>query len=407
MIALADNGAPDAFPPDDVEERLLIPERDVLEPELSIVVPALNEELTIVEFLAWCKEGLDQAGVVGEIIIVDSSTDQTAELALAHGARVLKTAKRGVGRAYIDALPHIRGRFVLMGDCDCTYDFRELAPFVERLRAGDEFVMGTRTKGRIEPGAMPILHRYFGSPATTFIFNRIYRTHFSDIHCGMRGLTLDAFRRMHLRSESWEYASEMILKASRLGLRSSEVPVVFYKDKPGRDSHLVRAGWTAPWKAGWQTLRVQFLYAPDFFLWLPGWIMFGLGLALSTALAFGPIDLGLFGLDLHTLLLGAMLTMLGYSAIQLATLARVHYGFNPEFSARARRFLSYNRGLFIAFALIVLGLIPNVRMLVIWISRGFRLSGLDYPAVYGLTLIVVGFQTFAFTLLLHVFRDEA
>ncbi len=166
------------------------------------MVPALNEQLTITEFVRWCHEGLAQAGVKGEILIVDSSTDDTPKLALEAGARVLKAPKRGLGRAYIDAIPFIRGKYVLMGDCDCTYDFRELKPFVEQFRAGSEFVMGSRFKGYIEPGAMPTLHRYFGTPLTTLILNVMFGSRFSDIHCGMRGLTREALVRMDLRSQS-------------------------------------------------------------------------------------------------------------------------------------------------------------------------------------------------------------
>src|SRR2546426_4383764 len=146
----------------DVELR--IPENDVADPEISIVIPALNERLTITDFVRWCLQGLEQAHIAGEILIVDSSTDDTAELALAAGARVLKTPKRGLGRAYIDAIPYIRGRFVLMGDADCTYDFRQLAPFIEKMRDGHEFVMGSRFRGSIESGSMPALHRYLGTP---------------------------------------------------------------------------------------------------------------------------------------------------------------------------------------------------------------------------------------------------
>ena len=134
---------------------LLVPDDDVADPELSIVIPALNEALTITDFVAWCHEGMAAAGVRGEILIVDSSTDDTPQLAVAAGARVLRVPKRGLGRAYMDAIPYIRGKWVLMGDADCTYDFRGLAPFVERFREGYEYVMGSRWKGSIEPGAMP------------------------------------------------------------------------------------------------------------------------------------------------------------------------------------------------------------------------------------------------------------
>src|SRR5580693_10194441 len=146
---------------------LWLPHGDVAEPEISIVIPALNERIAIAEFVEWCKAGIARAGIVGEILIVDSSADETPEIAVAHGARVLRTPKRGLGRAYIDAIPYIRGKYVLMGDADCTYDFRELSGFVRQFRAGYEFIMGSRFRGVIEPDSMPALHRYFGTPATT------------------------------------------------------------------------------------------------------------------------------------------------------------------------------------------------------------------------------------------------
>ena len=223
--------------------RLLLPDSDLSDPELSIVVPALNEAQTIGEFVDWCKEGLERAGVTGEILIVDSSSDNTSTIALAKGARVLRAPKRGLGRAYIDSLPFIRGKYVIMGDCDCTYDFRELRPFVEKFRGGFEFIMGSRFAGMIEAGAMPPLHRYLGTPVTTWILNVIFRSHFSDIHCGMRGITRQALVRMGMLSQSWEYASEMVLKSVHMGLRTGEVPIRFLKDRDGRMSHHKRSGW--------------------------------------------------------------------------------------------------------------------------------------------------------------------
>ena len=201
------------------------------------MIPALNEQLTIADFVQWCTDGMRAAGIVGEILIIDSGSDRTTELALAGGARVLRTPKRGLGRAYIDALPYIRGKYVVMGDCDCTYDFRELAPFVEKFRGGAEFVMGSRFRGYIEPGSMPPLHRYLGTPVTTWILNVIFGSRFSDIHCGMRGITKEALARMDLRSQSWEYASEMVLKSVHMKLRTEEVPIRFLKDREGRLSH--------------------------------------------------------------------------------------------------------------------------------------------------------------------------
>src|SRR5437588_7549934 len=170
----------------------------------------MNEELTIADFVEWCKIGMERAGVTGEVLIVDSSTDRTAAIAVAHGARVLQTPKRGLGRAYIEAVPYIRGKYVLMGDADCTYDFREITGFIKAFREGNEFVMGSRFKGYIEPQSMPPLHQYFGTPLTTSILNLIYATGFSDIHCGMRGVTRQALVEMHLESQSWAYAYELV-----------------------------------------------------------------------------------------------------------------------------------------------------------------------------------------------------
>ena len=373
---------------------------------VSIVVPCMNEEVTIGEFVDWALEGLRAAGVEGEVLIVDSSTDRSPEIAQEHGATVLAVPKRGLGRAYIDAIPHIRGEWVIMGDCDLTYDFRLLGPFIERLRAGDEFVMGTRTRGYIESGAMPKLHRYFGMPITTWIFNRIYGARFSDIHCGMRAMTLDALKRMQMQSQGWEYAPEMILKAKKLGFASSEVPVRFYADREGRESHHKRVGWTSPWLAGWSGLRVMFLYAPDFFTLLPGLVMFVIGAILTAVLAGGPVTIGGLELNLHWMLLGMVLATLGFGAFQLGVLARVHYNFDPRFTANALRLLSYDRGVLGSVLLGAVGLVPNALLLIDWLRNGLRLHSLDYWAVSGLTLMMLAFQLFAFTLLLHMIGTD-
>src|SRR6476646_4948039 len=298
--------------------------------DVSIVVPALNEEITVGEFVDWCKEGLEHAGVRGQILIVDSSTDRTPEIVLGHGGEVLRTPKRGLGRAYIDATTYIRGQWIIMGDADLTYDFRELSPFIEAFRSGAEFVMGSRFRGSIERGAMPGLHRYFGTPLTTWILNRIYGSHYSDIHCGMRGLTRSALDRIDLKSQSWEYASEMVLKAARLKLVTAEVPVKFYKDREGRLSHHRRMGWLSPWIAGWLNLKVMLVYTPDSFLLKTGVILTVIGALLSVALATGPITSGSVGFGLYWLLLGVTCVTLVYSSIQIGSLARVMHGLLPQ-----------------------------------------------------------------------------
>ncbi len=369
---------------------------------VSIVVPCLNEELCIAEFVEWCQEGLKKAGREGQILIVDSSTDRSAEIATLHGAEVLRTPKRGLGRAYIDALPHIKGDYVIMGDCDLTYDFRDLKPFVDRLDHGDDFVMGSRFKGYIEPGAMPKLHQYFGTPVTTWILNFMYGTRYSDIHCGMRAMTREALDRIRLESQSWEYASEMVLKAAKQRLKIGEVPVRFYKDREGRLSHHKRAGWFSPWRAGWINLKVMFLYAPDFFLMKPGWIMLVLGLIVTISLVGGPFKLFGIGLDLHSMLLGVTLTTLGYSAVQFATLAQVFYNFDPKRRKRLASWLTYDRGVVTAGLLTGVGFLLNTILLVHWLRVGMLLEEISHPALFGLMLLILGFQTFTFTLLFHM-----
>ena len=371
-------------------------------PLVSIVVPALNEELTIGEFVDWCREGLSKAGVSGQILIVDSSSDHTGEIAEQHGAEALRVPKRGLGRAYIDALPHIQGQYVIMGDCDLTYDFRELGPFIEKLNQGADFVMGSRFTGYIQPGAMPPLHQYFGTPVTTAILNLMYGTRFTDIHCGMRAMTLDALLRINLESQSWEYASEMVLKAARLQLRTAEVPIRFYASPAGRLTHHQRAGWFSAWWAGWINLKAMFLYGPDFFLMKPGWAMFIIGLLLTLSLVGGPYTLAGVGLNLHWMLLGVTLSTLGYSAIQLGILAQVYFDFDPAHTERVCNLISYDRGVLTAMGLVAVGVVLNLVLVLIWLRSGLKLADYYHTGVLGLLLIILGFQTFTFTLILNM-----
>jgi len=390
--------------PQDPEVVLSLPADDVENPEVSIVIPALNEQLTIGDFIDWCKEGLKKAGAIGEILIIDSSTDRTKEIALERGARVLSTPKRGLGRAYIDSLPYIRGKYVLMGDCDCTYDFRELAPFVEKFRGGAEFVMGSRFRGYIEPGSMPPLHRYLGTPITTWILNVIFGSKFSDIHCGMRGISTAALERMNLRSQSWEYASEMVLKSVHMKLKTEEVPIRFLKDREGRLSHHKRSGWFSPFHAAWINLRAMFVYGADFFLYRPGFLMLFLGLLLVLPLSVGELTVGPITFSLHWMLLGVTLATLGLQCVYLGVIAQVFYDYSGE---RTRVWFSrfpYTRTVAIAAALFLAGLILSTALIITYITNHFALvdgHAVNHLGVTGLFLLIAGFTTFTFTLILH------
>ena len=387
---------------EDPEVKLLIPEADVAAPEFSIVIPALNEQLTIADFMAWCHEGLSKAGVVGEVLIIDSGQDKTSEIALSLGARVLRTPKRGLGRAYQDALPYIRGKYVLMGDCDCTYDFRELKPFVEKFHAGAEFVMGSRFRGYIEPGSMPPLHRYLGTPVTTFILNTIFASHFSDIHCGMRGLTRDGLSRMQLRSQSWEYASEMVLKSVHMRLRTEEVPIRFLKDREGRLSHHKRSGWFSPWFAAWINLRAMFVYGADFFLFRPGIVLLTIGSIITYPLSLGPVTLGPITFSLHWMLLGMSLAILGLQCVYMGILAQIFFDYSGEVTAKWFRRFDYTRAVIVSAVLFLIGLSFEVFLTVSYFRNSLQLpDSTNNLGFTGLLLMITGFMTFTFTLILH------
>jgi hypothetical protein len=401
----AADGGPAAARPPDADVRLLLPDADVAEPVVSIVVPALDEERTVGEFVDWCHEGLACVGLPGEVLIVSSSTDRTNDIALAHGARVLATPRRGLGRAYIDAAPYIRGRYVLVGDADCTYDFRVIAPFVEKLREGYDLVMGSRFRGTIEPRAMPPHHRYFGTPATNWIFNRVVGARFSDIHCGMRALTRDAYLRIDLQSQGWEYASEMLLKSLNLRLRTAEIPIAFYRDRNGRVSTVKRRGWRTPWRAGWDNLRVMFTFGADFFLYRPGWVLAAVGLAGVGLTTPGPLDVGPLHLAGNAQFLAVAVSVIGASAVYLGVLARV---VNDLTGLAGRRWTSrfpYDRTCVLSAATVLVGLSPDVALLRLYIADGLSIpAGAEravHLAITGLLLVVLGFLTFTFTLVLH------
>jgi hypothetical protein len=356
--------------------QLLVPAVDVDNPEVTILVPALNEEITIGRFVDWCQEGIKASGAKVEILIVDSSTDRTTDIALSKGARVLKTPKRGLGRAYIDAVPFVRGRYIIMGDADCTYDFRVISPFVEAMRGGAEFVMGSRFMGSIEPGAMPALHRYFGTPLTTLILNVMFGSRFSD----------------------------MVLRSIHMQLKTTQVPIRFLRDPVGRVSHMKRRGWLEPWRAGWMNLRAMLIYGVNFFLVRPGALLLVVGLAFLVPLTFGPVTIGTLQLSLNTMLLTMAIATLGLSMLYFGGVASVMFDYSGQLQARLERALPYNRTLIGCLFVAALGIAATLPLVRTYIDNNFAVPeiGLDtHRAVMGLWLVVASFQTFIFSLMVR------
>lgn len=367
------------------------------EPKFTIVIPALNEELAIPRALQTAIEGVNRTGGNGEILVVNGqSTDRTAEIARQMGARVVEVVPQGLGQAYIDAIPHIRGHYVIMGDADGTYDFREIPPFIEKLDAGYEFVMGSRLKGKIEDGAMPFAHRYIGTPIMTSMLNLLFRSRFSDINCGLRAVTLPALQKMNLQSSSWEYASEMVLKASLLKLKSTEVPVTLRKDVPGRTPHL-KTGLLTPFKAAWRNFRMMFLFAPDFVFLIPGGLLLALGLILLLGVGlFGPVRFGGQYFDLHYVVLGSLMTLLGVQVISLGVSAKyyalVEYFRPDKVIETLSKYFSLDRAILVGGALFLIGLVINLVILYDWLTVGFNNQPRLREAIMAMTLMVMGAQ---------------
>lgn len=294
--------------------------------DVSIVVPTKNESITVAQFIHWCNEGFTRAGVTGEIILVDNSSDNTPHLARALGAKVIELKKNGLGVAYQAAQKKIKGKYVVLGDADCTYDFRKISPFISALDDGYDFVLGNRFKGKIEKGSMPLHHQYFGSPATSFIFKFGLGLPTGDIHCGMRAMTQELFNSLPFLELGWEYATEMIVSARNLDAKITEIPIDFYKEPAGRVSHHKRSSWLSPFRAGWGTLRVTTTYLIDRIFVIPGLILLFISTALNAAIFIFPNSLlSFFKVGLLAQSILVFVSSIGAFAFTTGILARFAY----------------------------------------------------------------------------------
>jgi len=297
-------------------------------PELSILMPCLNEARTLRSCINRAQNFLKQSGVSGEVIIADNgSTDGSVELAESLGARVVNVPERGYGAALSAGIEAAAGKYVIMGDSDESYDFSALGPFVEKLREGYDLVMGNRFLGGIAPGAMPPMHRYFGNPLLTALGRLFFACKDSgDFYCGLRGFGKEAIQALGLQSRGMEFALEMLIKARMHRLRIAEVPTTLSPDGRDRAPHLRR------YRDGWRSLRFYLLMSPRWFFGIPGVILLACGSAVSALLAFGPVKIMSVEFDYHTLLYSTSAILLGYQSILLfifAKLMAVETGLHP------------------------------------------------------------------------------
>ena len=328
--------------------------------ELSVVMPCLNEAETLARCIRKARSCIDRLGISAEIIVADNgSTDGSQRIAREEGARVVDVALRGYGAALYQGCVEARGRFIIMGDADDSYDFSTLDPFVDRLRGGADLVMGNRFLGGIRPGAMPWKNRYLGNPALSAIGHLFFHTRANDFHCGLRGFSRDAFDRMNLQTVGMEFASEMLIKATLLGLRVTEVPTTLDKDGRSRASHL------RPWRDGWRHLRFMLLYCPRWLFLYPGLVLMLAGGSFGARTFLSWLFEGRqVGTDENALLFACAAVLIGFQGVAFAFCARIYAlneGLLPEDNTLENmfRYFTLETGLAAGALLVVVGLIGS------------------------------------------------
>ncbi|MGH9762713.1 MAG: glycosyltransferase family 2 protein [Blastocatellia bacterium] len=368
-------------------------------PEVSVVIPCLNEADTIGSCVAKAWSALNGAGIHGEVVVADNGSDDgSVEIALASGARIVDVASRGYGSALMAGFDAALGKYVIMGDADDSYDFLEIPAFVERLRQGFDLVQGCRLPsggGSIMPGAMPFLHRWWGNPMFSWLARRWFGVPLSDVYCGMRGLTRSLYQRLDLRSHGMEFATEMVIKASLRGATITEVPITLHKD--GRKAHPPHL---KTFHDGWRTLRLFLVYSPRWLFLIPGLFLVLLGVA-GYGLALPGVRIGAVTFDAHTLLFASLAVLCGYQSIVFGVLSRafaVSQGLLPE-EPRTERFLkavNLEKGIVAGAVILVAGTVLLVGAVNQWLKVDF--GRLDYShtmrwVIPGATFTALGVQT--------------
>jgi glycosyltransferase involved in cell wall biosynthesis len=372
--------------------------------ELTILMPCLNEAETLARCIRKARASIERLQLRAEVVIADNgSTDGSQAIATTEGARVVNVPVRGYGAALYYGTLAARGRYVIMGDADDSYDFSRIDPFVEELRKGRDLVMGNRFRGGIRPGAMPWKNRYIGNPILSSIGKVFFRSPVGDFHCGMRGFSRAAFERMQLQTTGMEFASEMVIKATLLRMDIAEVPTTLDKDGRSRPPHL------RPWRDGWRHLRFMLLYSPRWLFLYPGVLLAVLGAALGALVLPGPFPVTeKIALDVHTLLVAFAFVQLGFQAIFFAFCARIYalqeglLTGDPALE-RAFRFFKLETGLLAGVAVMLLGVAAIGTTLSRWYDVGFGALNAQATlraAIPGVTALCLGAQIILFSFLL-------
>jgi hypothetical protein len=367
--------------------------------DLSILMPCLNEAETVATCVRKARLGLERAGVRGEVLIADNgSTDGSVVIAEKAGARVVAVKEKGYGSALRGGVEAARGKWVIMGDADDSYDFSQIEAFLEKFREGYDLVMGCRLPsggGTIAPGAMPWKNRWIGNPSLSFIGRLLFKCPARDFHCGLRGFTREAYDKMELITTGMEFASEMVIKATLKSLRITEVPITLHPDGRSRPPHL------KPWRDGWRHLRFMLIYSPRWLFLMPGLGLAILGLVSGAALAVRPLQVGGIAFDTGTLAVASLFVIIGEQLVAFALFTKVFAiseGLLPQDAKFLNifRYFSLEKGIVLGLLLLLLGL--GLLGHAFWIWKEARFGNLPFgenlrrliPAV---TLIALGIQT--------------
>lgn len=363
--------------------------------ELSIIMPCLNEAETIEVCIKKAFDFFNTNNVDGEVVIGDNgSTDGSQEIAIKNGARVIDVPEKGYGNALKGAFENAQGKYMIMGDADDSYDFSQLSLFIEKLRDGNDMVIGNRFKGGIKKGAMPFLHKYLGNPVLSFLGRLFFKSSIGDFHCGLRGVTNQAYKNLKLTTSGMEFASEMIVKAHLNKLKIVEVPTILYKDGRSRKPHL------KTWSDGWRHLRFLLLYSPQWLFLIPGVFLMVLGLLFSIIIILNPLQIGFVTFDVHTLLYSCGFILIGFQFIAFYGMTKV-FAVTQNLLPKSNRynslfsFINLEKGLILGTILTITGIGLSVYGFSIWSDNNYgnletrKTLRIIIPAV---TTIIIGIQ---------------
>ena len=367
--------------------------------ELSVVMPCLNEADTLEVCIGKAQKAMREIGIRGEVVIADNgSTDGSISIANRLGARVVNIAERGYGAALRGGIEAAYGKYVIMGDADDSYDFLDIPKFVEKLRAGNELVMGCRLPGgggKILPGAMPQLHRWWGNPMFSAMVRKMFKAPIHDVYCGLRGFTRELYDRLDLRCTGMEFATEMVIKSSLFREKIAEVPITLHPD--GRKAH---APHLKTFSDGWRTLRFFMLYSPRWLFLVPGIALVVLGL-IAWGLALPRVEIHGIDFDAHTLLFGSLFLLMGYQSILFSVFTKI-FAVSERLVPEDKRltgmikFITLERSLLASVVVLIAGMVLLLLAVARW--RAHQFGALDYSStmrltVPGVTFAALGFQT--------------